>query len=158
MKKTVLVLMIALMGTIMTNAQPQRHHGSPEQMVQQRVERLAKVLDLTEEQQAEVTKIYTTEMESMAKERPAHPGQGQKPDDETMKAQHEKMTAQHEATDAKIEALLTPEQAAKFAELKQHNGERGHDKKHRDPRPEGQRPDRGKGCCNGCDCKSTDKK
>ena len=152
MKKIVLVLMIALMGTIVTNAQPQRRHGNPEQMVKQRVERMEKALNLTEEQKAEITKIYMAEMETMAKERPAMGEQGQRPDEATMKALHEKMKAQHEATRAKIEALLTPEQAAKYAKFKQHEGKRGHGKKHGGPRHEGARPERGHDGCNGCDC------
>ena len=151
MKKIVLVLMIALMGTIVTNAQPQRRHGNPEQMVKQRVERMEKALNLTEEQKAEITKIYMAEMETMAKERPAKAEQGQRPDEATMKAMREKMKAQHEATSAKVEALLTPEQAAKYAEFKQHEGKRGHGKKHGGPRHEGARPERGHGGCNGCD-------
>lgn len=157
MKKIVLVLMIALMGTIVTNAQPQRRHGNPEEMVKQRVEHMAKALNLTEEQKAEITKIYTSEMETMAKERPEMPGQGERPDEATMKARFEEMKAQREATDAKIEALLTPEQAAKYAEFKEHKGKRGHGMKHDGPRHEGARPERGHGgCdgCNGCDCGS----
>ena len=159
MKKIVLVLMIALMGTIVTNAQPQRRHGNPEQMVKQRVERMEKALNLTEAQKAEITKIYTAEMESMAKERPAKPEKGQKPDEAKMKAMHEKMKAQREATNAKIEALLTPEQATKFAELKKHEGKRGHGKKHGGPRHDGVKPDRGHDDCKGCDsgCKGNKK-
>ncbi len=159
MKKIVLVLMIALMGTIVTNAQPQRRHGNPEQMVKQRVERMEKALNLTEAQKAEITKIYTAEMESMAKERPAKPEKGQKPDEAKMKAMHEKMKAQREATNAKIEALLTPEQATKFAELKKHEGKRGHGKKHGGPRHDGVKPDRGHDGCKGCDsdCKGNKK-
>ena len=157
MKKIVLVLMIALMGTIVTNAQPQRHHGNPEQMINQRVERLEKALNLTEAQKAEITKIFAAEMETMAKERPEMPGQGERPDEAMMKARHEKMKAQREATDAKIEALLTPEQVAKYAELKQHEGERGHGKKHGGPRHEGARPERGHDGCKGCDCKGNEK-
>lgn len=148
MKKIVLVLTIALMGTIVMNAHPSRRHGNPEEMVKQRVEHMAKALNLTETQKAEITKIYTVEMESMAKERPAKHERGQKPDEAKMKAMHEKMKAQREATDAKIEALLTPEQAAKYAEFKKHMGKRGHGKKHGVKR-DGVRPERGQGSC--CD-------
>ena len=152
MKKIVLVLMIALMGVFVSNAQPARHHGNPEQMMKERVERLGKALDLTDAQKAEITKIYSQEMESMAKERPAMPGQGERPDEATMKARFEKMKAQREATDAKIEALLTPEQAAKYGELKKHEGERGHGMKHGGFRHNGAKPERGHGGCNGCSC------
>ena len=146
--------MIALMGSIVTNAQPQRRHGNPEQMVKQRVEHMEKALNLTEEQKAAITEIYSQEMETMAKERPARTEQGERPDEATMKARHEKMKAQREATDAKIEALLTPEQAAKYAELKQHEGKRGHDMKHDGSRHKGAQRERGHGGCSGCDCGS----
>ena len=157
MKKIVLVLMVALMGAFVTNAQPARHHGNPEQMMKDRVERLSKALDLTDAQKAAIAEIYSQEMESMAKERPAMPAQGEKPDEAMMKARFEEMKAQREATDAKIEALLTPEQVAKYAELKKHEGKRGHGKKHGGPRHEGARPEGGhEGCkdCKGCDCGS----
>ncbi|MBR4828339.1 MAG: Spy/CpxP family protein refolding chaperone [Muribaculaceae bacterium] len=148
MKKIVLVLITALMGAFVTNAQPARHHGNPEQMMKERIERLSKALDLTDAQNAEIAKIYSQEMEAMAKERPEKPGQGERPDEAMMKAHHEKMKAQREATDAKIEALLTPEQAAKYAEMKNNEGKRGHGKKHGGPRHEGARPECGHdGCC-----------
>ena len=54
MKKIVLVLAIALMG-IAVNAQSPRHHngdGNPEQMVERRVERLDKALQLIAEDAA----------------------------------------------------------------------------------------------------------
>ena len=152
MKKIVLVLMVALMGAFVTNAQPARHHGNPEQMMKDRVERLSKALDLTDAQKAAIAEIYSQEMETMAKERPAMPAQGEKPDEAMMKARFEEMKAQREATDAKIEALLTPEQAAKYAELKKHEGKRGHGKKHGGPRHEGARPEGGHDGCNGCSC------
>ena len=157
MKKIVLVLMIALMGAFVTNAQPARHHGNPEQMMKERVERLGKALDLTDMQKAEIAKIYSQEMETMVKERPAMPDQDERPDEATMKARFEEMKAQREATDAKIEALLTPEQAAKYAELKKHEGKRGHGKKHEGPRHDGAKHERGHGDCNGCSCDGKNK-
>ena len=70
MKKIVLILTVALMGITVMNAQPpRRHEMNPEQMVAKRVERLDKALSLTEEQKAEITKIYTEEMQAM----PKHP-------------------------------------------------------------------------------------
>ena len=152
MKKIVLVLMVALMGAFVTNAQPARHHGNPEQMMKDRVERLSKALDLTDAQKAAIAEIYSQEMETMAKERPAMPGQGERPDEAMMKARHEKMKALREATNAKIEALLTPEQATKYAELKKHEGKRGHGKKHGGPRHKGAKPEGGHDGCKGCDC------
>ena len=125
------MMIVALMGTMMTNAQPPRRHDmDPQRMVEQRVERLDKALGLTSEQKAEITKLYTLEMESMSKEMPARGDRSEKPDEAVMKAHHEKMKAQREATDSKIASLLTPEQAAKFAQLKEHKGKRGHGKQH----------------------------
>ena len=57
MKKIVLALTVALLGTIVMNAQPPRRHDmSPEQMVEKRVERLDRALSLTAEQKAAITK------------------------------------------------------------------------------------------------------
>lgn len=127
MKKIVLALIVALMGTTVMNAQQHRRHEmTPEQMVAKRIERLDKALSLTEEQKAEITKIYTEEMKAMPKDRPAKMERGQQPDEAAMKARHEAMKARRDATNASIESLLTPEQAAKFAEIKTHQGKRGH--------------------------------
>ncbi len=158
MKKIVLVLAIALMG-IVVNAKPPRHHGHhglPQQMIEKRIERLEKALGLTEAQKTEITKIYTTEMEAMSKNRPeraAQDGKREKPDQEAMKARHEKMEAQRAATDAKIEALLTPEQAAKFAELKKRQqAKRGEGPRH-DGKKGFKKGQKMNGCCpEGSDC------
>ena len=150
MKKIVLVLAIALMG-IAVNAQSPRHHndnghGNPEQMVERRVERLDKALQLTESQKAEIAKIYMLEMEAVKKEKQSMaPGDEKpgRPDESVMKARREEMKARRAATDAKIEALLTPEQATKYAEFKRHEGNRHHGRHHDGVR---QAP-RHDGCC-----------
>ena len=127
MKKIILALAIALMGTMVMNAQPPRRTDmSPEQMVERRVERLDKALSLTPEQKTAIAKIYTEEMQTMGKERIAKKEHAEKPDEATMKAKREQMKAQRDATRAKIESLLTPEQAAKYAELQKREGKRGH--------------------------------
>ena len=72
MKKIVLVLTVALLGTIVMNAQPPRRPDmNPEQMVEKRVEHLDKALSLTEEQKTAIADIYTQEMMNMAKDKPA---------------------------------------------------------------------------------------
>lgn len=148
MKKIVLVLMIALMGTVVTNAQPPKRHGMDRgHGVEQRVEQLEKALSLTAEQKAEITKIYTQEMEAMGKNKPARLENGQEPDRAAMEAMRGRMQAQRDATDAKIEALLTPEQAAKYAEMKAQRGKRDHGPKHKGARGESR-----KGPHQGCDC------
>ena len=148
MKKIVLALAIALMGTMVMNAQPPRRPDmSPEQMVEKRVERLDKALSLTAEQKAEITKIYTEEMQEMGKERPARKERGEKPDEATMQAHKDEMKAKQDAVNAKIESLLTPEQAAKFAEMQKHEGMRGH---HGPKHGHDKAPMKGRSC-DGCD-------
>lgn len=154
MKKIVLALTVALMGTIVMNAQPPRRPDmSPEQMVEKRVERLDQQLSLTTEQKAEITRIYTEEMNGMHKGKPALEEKGERPSEEAMKAHHEQMKAQRDAVDAKIEALLTPEQAQKFAAMKEEQAKRGHGKPHMRPRGDAEKGPRPEGGCNNCTCK-----
>lgn len=156
MKKIVLVLTLALIGTYVMNAQPPRRSDmTPEQMVEMRVERMDKMLGLTADQKAQITRIYTEEMKTMHKEKPVRMDKDEKPDEAAMQAHREQMKARRDATNAKIEALLTPEQSAKFAEMKKHEGKRGprhgHDKGRRGPGDGAKRGhDRG---CKDCTCK-----
>lgn len=157
MKKIVLMMMITLMGSMIMNAQAQRHHGqrghhgTPDQMIEKRVAKLTGALSLTDAQKAEITKIYAEEMESMKQARPEKVDKDKRqgrPDEETKRAHFEKMKAQRQATDARIEALLTPEQVAKYAKIKEsrgkqkmgkrHDGKRG-DKMKRAPKGDGTR-------------------
>ena len=154
MKKIVLALIVTLMGTIVMNAQPPRRPDmNPEQMVEMRVERLDKELSLTAEQKTEIAKIYSEEFKSMGKEKPAKRERGEKPDEATMKARREQMKAERDAVNAKIEALLTPEQAAKFAQMKQHEGKRHGFGGHHGPK--GPRDGNHKGC--DCCCQDRDR-
>lgn len=151
MKKIVLALIVVLMGTIAVNAQPRRANMSPEQILKLRVDRLDKALTLTEEQKAEITKIYSEEMESVEKDNAAFNKRGENPDETTIKARKEHAKAKREATDAKIEALLTPEQVAKYAQMKQRTGQRPDRRDHHDrkaSRPD-KAPKQGQ-CCNDC--------
>ena len=90
---------------------------------------------------------------AMHKDMPPRMENGEKPDQEAMKARHEQMKAQREATDAKIEALLTPEQAAKFAEMKNERGEAPHGRHHKGPRGGDKMAPGHDGCCGNCCCK-----
>lgn len=160
MKKIVFALTIALMGTIVMNAQPPRRpHMDPERMVAMQVERLDKDLSLTDEQKAEITKIYTEEMESMHKDKPAKMEEGSTPDRDEMKANFEKMKAQREAVDAKVQAVLTPEQQAKYAEMKAKEGDRrGHHDFHKKPHGGPDMAPPSDGCCKDKDRKCCEKK
>lgn len=162
MKKIVLILTIALMGTMLMNAQPQRHHGprgqhaTPEQMIEKRVAMLDEALSLTDAQKGEITKVFTEEMEAMKQARPEKGEMDKRqeaPDEAAKRAHFEQMKAQHEATDAKIEALLTPEQAAKYAEIKKHDDKPGPGMRHEGRNGHGMKSRHEGGCCNGECCK-----
>ena len=155
MKKIVLTLTVVLMGTIMMNAQPPRRHDmNPEQMVEKRVERLDRVLALTAEQKAEITRIYSEEMKDNHKAKPQRMEKGERPDEATMAAHREQMKAQRESIDAKVKALLTPEQAAKYDKMQTERGKRGHGKRHMGPRGDADKaPRNDSGCKDNCTCK-----
>lgn len=154
MKKIVFALTIALMGTIVMNAQPPRRPNmDPERMVANQVERLDKNLSLTDEQKAEITKIYTEEMKTMHMDKPAKMEKGSTPDRAEMKAYADKMKAQRDAVDAKVEAVLTPEQLAKYAEMKEKEGDRkGHRNFHKKPHGGPDMAPPSEGCCKDCKC------
>lgn len=144
-KKIVLVMTVVLLGSIVMSAQPQRHGSKdPARMAQRRVERLDRQLNLTDEQKREIANILIEEMQSM----PAQ--SSERVDEATMKSRREQMQSRRAQTDARIEALLTPEQAAKYAEVKRHEGPDGHRKHHRITRS----GDSGTAACEGgCACK-----
>ena len=127
MKRFVLVLAVALMGTIVINAQPPRRPGmDPKQSVEKRIERLDKALSLTEEQKVEIANILNEEQQAMRNDKFDHKEKSENKDKAAMKDRHEKMKAQRDATNAKIEAILTPEQAEKYAQIKKQHSERRH--------------------------------
>lgn len=154
MKKIVLVLTVALLGTIVMNAQPPRRHDmNPGQMVEKKVEHLGQALSLSDEQKAEIAKIYSEELKNMGKDRSAaKKDKAEKPNEETMKAKREQMRVHREATEAKIEAVLTPEQAAKYAELKKQEGRRGRGH-HEGRRGKKDAPQKANCCDGSCECK-----
>ena len=151
MKKIVLVLLVALMGTTVMNAQPPRGAG----MIQDRVAHLEKELSLTKEQKAQITEILKEGMSQMKIDRPQMK-EGEKPDPAQMSSFRERFQQQQAAMDAQIEKVLTPEQFQKYTQLKKEepNGERpqGHGPKgrHLGERPHGDHhkmvPKDG-GCC-----------
>ena len=113
MKKIVLVLIVALMGTVAMNAQPPRGAG----MVKERVEQLTQVLGLDETQQAKVTEIITEGASQMRMDRPSK-ADGEKADQVDKRSRHEQMRAHHAAIDEKIVEVLTPEQQEKFKQFR----------------------------------------
>lgn len=129
MKKIVLALSVIMLGSLAMMAQPQRHHEgksmSPEKMVEMRVERLQKALDLNEGQVAEITKAYTEEMKAMEQMRSAKPAEGQKLDREAMESGMKQMKELRAGTAAKVRSCLNEEQAAKYDKMQRHMGKRG---------------------------------
>ena len=162
MKKIVLVLLVALMGTTMMNAQPPRGAG----MVQDRVGQLEKELSLTKEQKAQIAEILKEGMSQMKIDRPQMK-EGEKPSEADKASFRERFQQQQAAMDAQIEKVLTPEQFEKYNRLKkeegQHERPKGHgpkDRRHGD-RPHGnhhkmgpkdggccQEGNKAEGCCN----------
>ena len=153
MKKTLLTMLVALCVAITMQAQDARfhrggrHNMDPMKGVEMRVNQLDKELTLTADQKAKITQILTEEAKAhQAKMGEMHKdGNKMKPTQDEMKAHREKMQAHHNEINAQIEALLTPDQKAKFAQLKDqgprmHRGMRGgHGKMHGDKE--------GRGCC-----------
>ena len=117
-------------------------------MIEMRVERMQKALDLTEAQVAQIKSVYTEEMKAMEKMCPTKAGDDQKPDREAMEAAKKQMDELNSNISAKVRACLTEEQASKFDEMEQHmkgprhpGGPRG--KVHE----RGKGPDQCKCCC-----------
>ena len=123
MKKTFVMMLVAMMATVTLQAQP-RHHGDkrhdmdPTKFIEMRVDRLDKELNLTAEQKTAITAIYTRQADNMraAKERR----------DGSERPSREQMRAKYEQAKAEVEAVLTPEQKAKFAQMQdEHRGHHG---------------------------------
>lgn len=141
MKKIVLVLLVALMGTTMMTAQPPRGAG----MVRDRVAHLEKELSLTKEQKAQITQILKDGMSQMEVDRPQLK-EGEKPDQADMASFRERFMKQQAEMNAQIEKVLTPEQLTKFQQLKKEEqsnegprGGRGPKDRHHGKRPHGDR-------------------
>ena len=111
---------------------------SPEKMIEMRVERLDKALNLTAEQKRAITDLYKQEFEARKAQRDmTKDDKKERPSKEQMEARMEQMKAQRDATDAQVEKLLTSEQQAKFAQFKQQEAKHmkgGHGHKHHGPK------------------------
>ena len=159
MKRIFLSMVIALTiaFAMQTQAAP-RHHGGhgkhmdPKKMVEMKVDRMEKELNLTADQKAAITEIYLKEVELM-NERAKACGEmkdkacgemkdkacGEMKDKACgemkgkacgeMKSGREEMKKHHEAINARIESVLNDEQKARFAEMEK-TMSMGHHKKH----------------------------
>lgn len=104
MKKIALFAFVVLMGTGSVFAQ--REGGRQRMTVEQTVAGMTKELNLTAEQQKQVTAIYT-EFENKRKA------------NNNARPSREQMQAEREALDKQVTAVLTDEQKKKYEQLKQ---------------------------------------
>lgn len=159
MKKTIFItLAMALAATTAVIAkdgdqQRERRGPDPEKRIEHQVDRMDKMLDLTEEQE-QLMKGYFGEFDKAQQAR--------------MEEMRKQEKADREALDGKIESILTSEQKAKFAEMKEKrkemmkDGNRGpRDGRHGDHRPDGMGPghgpgNKGHGCHRQGNCPSKD--
>lgn len=100
MKKTLLWAALTVLLPLGLQADEGMHKG---EMKEKRLEHLTKKLDLTAEQQASLSTI--------------------------LDEQHAKMKALHEETQSRIDSILTPEQKAKRAQMKDEMKEKKKEKR-----------------------------
>jgi Spy/CpxP family protein refolding chaperone len=81
------------------------------------IERLAQDLGLDAAQQAQVKQILDAQRAKMDADRAQFEASGTRPSREEMHAKHEQMDAE---LDQQLSTVLTPEQLAKFKELRRH--------------------------------------
>lgn len=79
------------------------------------IERLARDLGLDATQQAQVRQIFDAQRARMEADRAQFEASGTRPSREEMHARHEQMDAE---LDQQLSAVLTPEQLAKFKEMR----------------------------------------
>jgi Spy/CpxP family protein refolding chaperone len=106
MRLGIAVLVLALLVAATAMTQPQR------MTPQERTDRLAKELSLSEKQKAQVLDLFTQEQKSMQEMKPPSGDQG---DREAMRAAMEKRRAER---NTKMKAILTAEQYKKYEEIR----------------------------------------
>ena len=107
------MLLMALVATTAVSAQDvqdrqDRHGPNPEKRIEHQIKRLDKKLNLTDEQK-KLLKDYYTEFDQLQKAR--------------MQQIRQQEKREREALDGKIKSILTEEQKAKFAEMKEQEKE-----------------------------------
>ena len=127
MKKTIFVIMMALLAVAGMNAQPQGRgprpgNMNPETMIEHRIAMLDKQLQLTPEQKTAIAAIYTEQAEQMKAQMQQKFDKKEQPKPEEMKAHHEQMKASQAEVDAKVAAVLTAEQKEKYEQLQAERG------------------------------------
>lgn len=113
MNRVAVISFISLLGLTPVWAGENHEKGSHDKMEhrsEKRLDHLKKKLNLTDEQQKKIQSIQESKREKK-------------------KAIHEQMKALHDETQAEIRAVLTPEQQAKFDEMKANRKEHKQQKK-----------------------------
>ncbi|MBQ2164949.1 MAG: hypothetical protein II445_10640 [Muribaculaceae bacterium] len=133
MKKTILIALMAIVATGAviaqdTNEKKERRGRDGEKQIERQMKRLDKKLSLTEDQKMKL-KDYYTEFQNMKKARM-----------EQMRQQEQR---DREALDNKINSILTDEQKAKYAEMKDKNKDMWKDGNHDQMRGKGHGPRHG---------------
>lgn len=114
----------------------QREKMTPEQMATRTVERLNKEVTLTEKQQADLKKWYTTSYTERNK--------AMEKNKDNRDAMRESMKKDREATDAQLKKVLTAEQLKKYQDAeKKRQAARQNNGGQRGPGMRGQRPGQG---------------
>ena len=122
------LLAVAVLAPALTQAQTTPAPSTPpaagassdsgaDKFVDHRLERLTKMLTLTDDQQAQIKPILADEFTSMKAVK----------DDSTLAddAKKDKMKTLSDDAKAKISAILTPDQQQKFAQMKDHQHDSG---------------------------------
>lgn len=123
MKKVALLLVVVLMSGL---AMAQQSRGDkqknmdPKAKAEQRTERMAKSLSLTDAQKQKVLELNIAEAQQLEANRPEKPAKDQQ-NTEAAKAERqkwqEKKQADKTAYNAKLKTILTPEQYTKYTEI-----------------------------------------
>ena len=138
MKKTILLALMVVVATTAVTAQEfekqdKRRGAGPEKRVEKQMKRLDKKLNLTDEQKQILTHYY---------------GEFYKAQHERMEQMRKQEKEEREALNGKINSILTDEQKAKFAQMKEKEKEAWKEGKGHQP---GRGPGRGHGAHGGPD-------
>lgn len=115
-RPTLLLAALALSGLTFADQPAGAPHGGPGRGGPP-IERLTQDLGLDAAQAAQVKQILETQHAQMEAERAQFEASGTRPSREEMQAKHAQMDA---ALDQQLAGVLTPEQLAKFQELRKH--------------------------------------
>ena len=127
MKIALVAVAVLWMGAAAAQAPDASGGGGPgpgfrHESAAQRLDHLATLLDLTDEQKAQVQTILDAQRAKMKAERDAAQASGEKPTFEQMKAAHDQL---RQDTLAKLTPVLSPAQLKKFQVLMEERGPPG---------------------------------